>query len=446
MSKQLPARGDNKPPQTATDYQPIAGMSVANDRLSEDLTQAAASSGRRPLRIAMVIDAYVPARNGTVESTRRFAEGLRARGHQVTIMSTGHAETDKIVVPEIRIPYATPHIIKPMQMALGRPGQQFKRLRALNLDIIHVQLPFYLGYRATRFAASEQIACVATHHVQAEWCSNAGITWRPFIKLVYKLFLQTYRRAACLICPSQMGLDDLAAYGFKGESEVISNGVPEIFQPPVASEEQQREENTYFTILSVGRLAVEKFHDITIRGVAASRFAGKIKLVIAGGGPQKEKLQHLAKSLPNAVEFILVKPEKLVEYYHQADLFVHSAETEMEGMACLEAIACGCVPLIADGPLSASTQFVLDERSTYPLQNITALAAKIDYWVEHRDELKLMRPRYAKHAQQYRFETSLDKLENLYYAVAQQPTSTITETEQQASVVQDQGGTEHVPG
>lgn len=375
--------------------------------------QPSLNTQQKPLHIAMVIDAYLPIRNGTVESTRRFAEALRARGHQVTIISSGDPAPDKRLVGTFYIPYATPMIIKPMQMEIARPtGKQLANYLK-DIDLVHIQLPFYLGWRTARYTKKNGIPCVATHHVQAEWISNAGITWKKAVAFCYRLFLRTYNKASCLICPSKMGIDDLKRYGFNGNSMVISNGVTEQFIPA-----QSKEANLHpgkFVILSVGRLAVEKYHDVTIAAIAKSKYANRIQLIIAGAGPQKAKLQKLSAQLPNPVEFILVKPSELVHYYQHADLFVHSAHTEMEGMSCLEAIACGAVPLIADSPLSASAQFALDQHSTYPFHDIDALSQKIDTWIEHPERLARMRPRYAEHAQQYRFEKSLNKLENLYY-------------------------------
>ena len=380
---------------------------VVQRLLASDLTQ------RPRLHVVMCIDVYVPTRNGTVESTRRFAEGLRARGHRVSIISTGEVTEDKVVVPAFHIPYFSHKIINPMQMKIARPAGAAWQTQLASADIVHVQLPFLLGWRAARYAKKHNIACVATHHVQAEWVSNAGITWKPAIKFTYQLFIKTYQLSDCLVCPSQMGLNDLKNYGFEQASMVISNGVPEQFKRTDKARPEKYQQR--FVILSVGRLAVEKFHNITLQAVKASRYAGKIQVIIAGAGPQRQKLERLSKQLPLPVEFILVKPEELIDYYSWADLFVHSAETEMEGMACLEAIACGAVPVIAAGALSASSQFALDERSTYAFGDVEELSQKIDAWVEAPEDLAAMRAQYIQHAEQFRFRRSLDRLEALYY-------------------------------
>ena len=69
-----------------------------------------------------------------------------------------------------------------------------------------------------------------------------------------------------------------------------------------------------------------------------------------------------------------------------ADLYVHTSDAEIEAMSCMEAFACGLVPVIADSPRSATPQFALDERSLFPAGDTDALAERIDWWIEHPAE------------------------------------------------------------
>ncbi len=66
-----------------------------------------------------------------------------------------------------------------------------------------------------------------------------------------------------------------------------------------------------------------------------------------------------------------------------SDLYVHAADVEIEAIACLEAVASGLVPVIADSPLSATSQFALDHRSLFEAGNVAILAERIDWWYEH---------------------------------------------------------------
>ena len=373
---------------------------------------------KKHLKIAMVIDVYEPVRNGTVTSTSRFAAGLRAAGHEVTIISTAPPAQDIEHIAPLNIPYFDKRIIKPMQMRFAKPCKRQLRQLLPEFDCVHIHLPFFLGYTAAKVAKQLAIPCVATHHVQAEWLSNAGINWKRAVRFSYKLFLRTYNKCHSVICPSQMGVDDIKKYGLKVPGVVISNGVLEKYKPCNVGRPERWKDK--FVLLSVGRLATEKAHNVTIEAIKKSKFKDKIQLVIAGTGPQRAALQRLSKSLPNAVEFVFVSPDELISLYNSADLLIHSASTEMEGMACSEAIACGLVPIIAKHQLSASDQFALDARSLYNFGDSEQLAGKIDAWLSDPRQIEQMRSSYVAHAKTWSFAASIEQLQDVYWrAVAE---------------------------
>lgn len=103
-----------------------------------------------------------------------------------------------------------------------------------------------------------------------------------------------------------------------------------------------------------------------IEAAAKCRHAGEIQVILPGKGPLEKKYRHLAEKLPNPVVMGFYEPARLIEILHMADLYVHTSDAEIEAMSCMEAFACGLVPVIADSPRSATPQFALDERSLFP--------------------------------------------------------------------------------
>ena len=93
------------------------------------------------------------------------------------------------------------------------------------------------------------------------------------------------------------------------------------------------------------------------------------------------------------------------------DLYIHSADAEIEAISCIEAFACGIVPIIANSPKSATPQFALDDRSLFEAGNSDDLAKKIDYWIENEAERKQMETKYAEN---YRIEKSMKKIEGMF--------------------------------
>lgn len=79
----------------------------------------------------------------------------------------------------------------------------------------------------------------------------------------------------------------------------------------------------------------------------------ELKLVIAGGGPQRDELERLAAELnvSDKCEFLGKIPhEKVPEVLHSFDIYVVLSESESEsfGVAILEASACGLPVVVSD--------------------------------------------------------------------------------------------------
>ncbi|KAF0243971.1 MAG: glycosyl transferase group [Planctomycetota bacterium] len=109
-----------------------------------------------------------------------------------------------------------------------------------------------------------------------------------------------------------------------------------------------------FNLLSVGRLAPVKNHDVIIEACALlkNRFPD-LHLTLAGEGPRREALERLAKE--RAVPLTLLGSVPFTEIpalCHAADLFVSASETALD-KAILEAMASGR-PAVACAPAFAA--------------------------------------------------------------------------------------------
>ena len=370
----------------------------------------------KPLRIAMVIDAWDEANNGAVVSTRRFVQILRERGHTVEILATGVPAPGKVLFKSWVIP--TPgNIMEKMRLPFAYPDRRILEPAIRRQDVIHNQFPFWLGIRAIGVARKAGIPVVSTFHVQAEHLlHNVGLRSPTLVDWTYRFFLRsTYDRSDAVLCPSAFAERELKRYGLKRPTAVISNGVPPEYRP-LPREECERFEGK-FSILSVGRLAKEKRHDLLIEAIRSSRHEKSIQLVILGDGPLKERLVEQGKVLTHAPVFRWLKPHELIRYYGGADLCVHAADVEVECMSVLEAMACGLPCVIADSPLSATPQFALSDEFLFEAGSREELTARIDRWIDDPAGLQKARADYREASQRYRVEASADKLVELYRQV-----------------------------
>ena len=93
---------------------------------------------------------------------------------------------------------------------------------------------------------------------------------------------------------------------------------------------------------------------------------------------------------------------------------MHRADAEIEAISCIEAFACGNVPIIANSPNSATKQFALVEESLFEAGNSTDLSNKIDFWIENEKYRKEMELKYSQSADKYRLKDSIKKMEEMF--------------------------------
>ncbi len=377
------------------------------------------SNNRKKLKIGITIDAF-EAINGGVISTRRITKLLRERGHEVYIFSIGNEVKDPyfILMKPFYVPFAK-GIMKKLKMPLAKPIDKLMRPIFKELDIVHSMFPFWLGYKSLKLAKEFNIPIVSTFHVQVEHLFK-NINFEPefLIRNGYKLLInKIYNHTDFIFCPSKFALEEINRYGLKAPSQVLSNGVSPIFTQKLTVRPKEFEDK--FIVLSVGRLTPEKSHKTIIEAIIQSKYSDKIQLLFFGEGPLLETLLQQAKTLANPLQVDVVTAEELVDYYNMADLYIHASEIETEGMAPLEASACGTPLLVSDSPKSASGQFVLDKQFLFKHGDVKELAQKIDYWFERPEELKKWGDQYAEEAKKYQISKVIDVIENKYYELVE---------------------------
>lgn len=364
---------------------------------------------KRKFRIAMVIDTY-DWYGGGVFSTKRFVDALRTQGHKVILITTGKKEKDKLVLQRF-YPLFGKSLMKRMRFGFAKPEDDKIKLVLQNVDVVHVQLPFYLGIKTISIAKELSLPVITSFHVQAENITKIlGLNSQKIINLIYKFFVNKfYNRSDLVICPSLFAEKELKRYKLKSKSAVISNGYPEQYY----KKHFKRKITNKFVILCVGRLSKEKHQDKIITAISNSRYAKDIQLIIVGYGPLKNELKKLGKILPTKPIFLEnISEDKKIVLYNTSDLFIHYGEVELEGMSVLEATACGLPPLIFDSNKSASPQFALNKQHLF--SNIDDLTNKIDYWYEHPNKLIAAKEKYLQSSKKYTIKESVKKLEKTY--------------------------------
>ena len=168
-----------------------------------------------------------------------------------------------------------------------------------------------------------------------------------------RLILDTAARASASIGVCAALMDSLAELGADRQRlHVMRNGVDlERFQPVDRIEARQHLGLPVDRriLLSVGLLIERKGHHIAIE--ALKQLPEEVLLVIAGSGPERERLQNLAREcgVADRVQFAGQVPnDQLKRWYSAADALVLCSSREGWANVLLEAMACGTPAIATD--------------------------------------------------------------------------------------------------
>lgn len=372
--------------------------------------------------VTIVCDVLGEENNGTTIAAFNLIRSLRARGHTVRVVCPDEmyaGQLDFFIMPTYNFGEFLNNYVHKNGVELAKLDRDMLAAAIDGADVVHAMLPFALGAAAAKMARERGIPLTAGFHCQAEnitnhiFLMNVGLANQLTYKILYK---RLYQYCDAIHYPTQFICDVFEQEVGPTNHYVISNGVGREFTPAPAP----REPDGTFRILFTGRLSREKSHRVLIDAAARSRHSDEIRLFFAGDGPLKGELSEYSQKVlshPPVVGFY--SRAELVELIRSCDLYVHPAEIEIEAIACLEAIACGLVPVISDSPRSATNHFALTARNRFRCNDADDLAAQIDYWIEHPQERAQCREQYLGYAEQFAFDRCMERMEGMLRDVVQ---------------------------
>lgn len=371
------------------------------------------------MHIAIVIDCYFDRGNGTSVSARNCVRELLKRDIKVTVLCAKADNAQKVGDETIvefdvcKIPIYQKTI--EAQHALLAEPYDGRICRALKgVDVVHIFMPFFLGTRCAHIASAMSIPVLGCYHLSAQNITyNAHLKFLPgATSLTYDVLKRVhYKRSLIrdIYCPSRMIAHILLMHGYKQSLHIISNGYD-----PVFKKTSDIYENDKIIINSVGRLTKEKRQDVIIKAIAKSKYKDRIVLYLAGKGSKENSYIRLAKRLGVDMNVVYLDRSELIKLHNNSYLYIQASDVETEGIACLEAMACGAVPIISNAHMCATKHFALHSGDLFKHGNAKDLSRKIDYWIDRKCERNRRSYEYAEHAKKYSLEKHVESLISIY--------------------------------
>lgn len=177
---------------------------------------------------------------------------------------------------------------------------------------------------------------------QREWVAGLRDVYRflPFAR-------STYRHAAAIVAASSQTYSEFAAYCDK----LFFVPEPGISRSACFGDSRSSEGGSKLELIFVGGLVPRKACDLALHAAAPLLRSDVARFTVIGDGPERNRLEQLAKSLKieKAVAFCgWISHEEVLSRMRSADVMVFPTLRDNGAGVIFEALATGAVPLVAD--------------------------------------------------------------------------------------------------
>ena len=310
------------------------------------------------MKILLATESYYPNIDGGAIAQYNLVNELKKRNHEIIIVAPGSSlkNTVETIDDNVKI-YRTKAVKLPLYMDSRYHFSPFpflkigKIVKDFKPDIVHVCSPYPVSISAMIWAWKHGIPVLGSIHVLPENMLSAFLQskiYKYFENRAWNYLVYFFNLADWATAPTQTGADMYIDHGLKKNITPISNGIKsEVFNPKNDGEYLHKKFNLpkKNIVLCSGRMNEEKNLDVLVKAIPD--VVKKIDahfLFVGEGGEYKKWLMDLCKKLKVYDYTTFTDFLDWGDYpniYSVADVFAMPAESELQSIVTMEAVASG---------------------------------------------------------------------------------------------------------
>jgi 1,2-diacylglycerol 3-alpha-glucosyltransferase len=388
------------------------------------------------MKILLATESYYPNIDGGAIAQYNLLQGLKKRGHDVSIIAPGHSLRKTIENNNGTTIYRTraiklPHYMNSRYFFSPFPLFEVRKIiKKIKPDIINICSPYPISISAMLWARKYDIPVIGAIHVLPQNMLAPFFNFKIYETIkeyTWRYLVYFFNLVDWTTIPTKTGADMFIKRGLKTNITPISNGLEtKIFNPDNDGEYLRKryglpDKNI---ILFTGRINEEKNLDVLINAIPY--VLEKIDahfLLVGSGGEYKNKLMNLTKELHVAdyttfTDFLDWKDYPNI--YDIADVFAIPSESELQSIVTMEALASGLpVVVVNNGALpelaSMNNGFVFEPKNSKQMAEyiVKILSNEKLKNIMGANSLKLIK-QHSMNSVTYEFEKTFEKVINMY--------------------------------
>jgi glycosyltransferase involved in cell wall biosynthesis len=315
------------------------------------------------LRIGQFTDTFLPVVDGVGRVVQAYSETLCKMGHQVTVVAPMYDTGFQGGFPFELVDYAASSVPGFKQYKIGEAvldAHYRRRIRMIELDLVHAHSPFTAGSEAVRLAAVRKLPLVASFHSKYYDDFLKATKSESIAKMGVKLVVSFYNRCDEVWAVGKNTADVLREYGYEGTIQVMPNGATMRSVSPSDMEEVNRRWNPAGDplILFVGQMDWKKNILTVLEACAEMKKAGTpFRLLLAGQGIDTAAIGQKIHDLniqDRAEQIGHISDASLLDgLYAQASVFAFPSLYDAAPMVVREAAVMGTPSVMVRGSTAA---------------------------------------------------------------------------------------------
>lgn len=321
--------------------------------------------------------------------------------------------------------YKVPSIVIPFNISykLALPGLRkntlLEKLDEFKPDVIHISTPSIIGFYALNYAQRNGIRVLSIYHTHfisyiKYYFKHLPFLINPLEKVISDYYRKIYNNCDIVYVPTQFMINELVEVSGVDRKQLKQwhRGLDvSLFHPHQRNEESLKKltGNDKPSLLYASRIVweknVETLFDIYDEAKAQNL---DVNFIIVGNGVAEEAARE---RMPDAFFLGYLDHEVLGDVYASTDVFVFPSISESFGNVVIEAMACGCVPVIARG---GGSQALVED-------GVTGLLCEPNDPKDYIEKIKLLlndkalKARMQQAGYQFTSHMSWDNLTDVYF-------------------------------
>lgn len=315
------------------------------------------------MNILFTTESYYPIIDGGAIAQHRIVHELLSKGHDVRVIAPSFSLKNTVEDDNGSTIYRPRAFVLPFYMNNKYHFAPFplfsveKIIKNFKPDVINACSPYPISLCAMVIAKKKHIPLVGSIHILPEnilapFFSSA--LYPTLMKYTWSYLIYFYNRVDWATVPTQTGAAMYQEKGLTTPVTPISNGVnTEMFTPKNKGEYLRERFNLPKKpiVLYTGRINQEKNVDVLVRAIPSVLKEIDAHFLFCGSGGLKPEMIKLTHDLGVADHATFIDFLDWADYpniYTLADVFVMPAESELQSIVTLEAIATGVPPVVVN--------------------------------------------------------------------------------------------------